>query len=165
MIDDELKEVRVTMGSIERRGAWIVPEHLDVRVMWGSCELDLRDAKLSPGLTTIDVQITMGNVEIIVPPGMNVMLDVHSVAGNVADGEHLQSTLEGDATGEGECEQREHPAPHPRHQPPWQEGRRMLATPHLLFGVPLVPALMPAAMPLATIADLLGHASSVRDNT
>ena len=97
MIDDELKELRVTMGSVERRGAWIVPEHLDVRVMWGSCELDLRDAKLSPGLTTIDVQITMGNVEIIVPPGMNVILDVHSVAGNVAEGEHIQSTLDGDA--------------------------------------------------------------------
>ena len=92
----ELRELRVTMGSIERRGAWIVPEKLDVRVMWGSCELDLRDAKLVPGLTTIDVQITMGNVEIIVPPGMTVNLDVRSVAGNVSEGEQLISSVEGD---------------------------------------------------------------------
>lgn len=99
MTDDALTELRVTMGSIERRGAWIVPEHLDVRVMWGSCELDLRDAKLSPGLTTIDVQITMGNVEIIVPPGMTVNLDVRSVAGNVSEGEQITSTVEGDAHG------------------------------------------------------------------
>ncbi len=90
-------ELRVTMGSIERRGPWTVPPHLDVRVLWGNCELDLRDAKLSPGETTIDVQITMGNVEIIVPPGMTVQLDVETVAGNVAEAEHITSVLEGDA--------------------------------------------------------------------
>ncbi len=89
-------DLRVTMGSIERRGPWIVPPHLDVRVLWGNCELDLRDAKLSPGETTIDVQITMGNVEIIVPPGMTVQLDVQTVAGNVAEAEHITSTVEGD---------------------------------------------------------------------
>ena len=97
MSADPLNELRVMMGSIERRGAWVVPEHLDVRVMWGNVELDLRDAKMSPGVTTIDVQITMGNVEIIVPPGMTVNLDVRSVAGNVSEGEHIQSTVQGDA--------------------------------------------------------------------
>ena len=99
MSADPSTELRVTMGSIERRGAWVVPEHLDVRVMWGNVELDLRDAKMSPGLTTINVHIKMGNVEIIVPPGMTVNLDVHNVAGNVSQGEHILSTLEGDAAG------------------------------------------------------------------
>ncbi len=89
-------DLRVTMGSIERRGPWVVPPHLDVHVPWGSCELDLRDAKLSPGETTIDVHITMGNIEIIVPPGMTVQLDVQTVAGNVAEAEHLTSTVSGD---------------------------------------------------------------------
>jgi signal transduction histidine kinase len=97
MSDEAAKELRVTMGSIERRGGWIVPEHLDVRVMWGNAELDLREARMSPGLTTIDVQVTMGNVEIIVPPGMTVTLDVRIVAGNVSEGEQIQSTVEGDA--------------------------------------------------------------------
>ena len=99
MSADPSTELRVTMGSIERRGAWVVPEHLDVRVMWGNVELDLRDAKMSPGLTTINVHIKMGNVEIVVPPGMTVNLDVHNVAGNVSQGEHILSTLEGDAAG------------------------------------------------------------------
>ena len=99
MSADPSTELRVTMGSIERRGAWVVPEHLDVRVMWGNVELDLRDAKMSPGLTTINVHIKMGNVEIIVPPGMTVNLDVHNVAGNVSQGEHILSTLEGDLVG------------------------------------------------------------------
>lgn len=93
------KELRVTMGSIERRGQWVVPERLDVRVMWGNVELDLRDAKLSPGLTTIDVQISMGNVELLVPPGMEVTLDVVSLAGNVSQEEHLSTTVAGDAGG------------------------------------------------------------------
>ncbi|MBA3458654.1 MAG: HAMP domain-containing protein [Deltaproteobacteria bacterium] len=97
MSDEPAKELRVTMGSIERRGTWSVPEHLDVRVLWGNCELDLRDAKLSPGATTIDVQITMGNFELIVPPGMNVTLDVQTVGGNVAESEHLKDSIAGEA--------------------------------------------------------------------
>lgn len=96
MNEESSRELRVTMGSIERRGAWIVPPRLDVRVLWGNAELDLRDAKLSPGLTTIDVMVKMGNVEILVPPGMSVTLDVQTVAGNVSEGEHVQSTIEGD---------------------------------------------------------------------
>jgi len=96
-VTEEGKSLRVTMGSLERRGVWVVPEHLDVRVMWGNVELDLREAKMSPGETTIDVQITMGNVEIIVPPGMTVDLDVRIVAGNVSEGEKINTTVAGDA--------------------------------------------------------------------
>jgi hypothetical protein len=42
-------DVRVIMGSTERRGAWQVPNHLDVRVWLGSAVLDLTSARLSPG--------------------------------------------------------------------------------------------------------------------
>lgn len=97
MSEESAKELRVTMGSIERRGAWDVPERLDVRVLWGNAELDLRDARMGSGLTTIDVLVKMGNVEIIVPPGMSVNVDVQTVAGNVSDAEHIRSTIDGDA--------------------------------------------------------------------
>lgn len=97
MSDEGSNKLRVTMGSIERRGAWAVPERLDVRVLWGNAELDFRDARMSPGTTTIDIVVKMGNVEIIVPPGMSVTMDVHTVAGNVSEGEHLRSTIEGDS--------------------------------------------------------------------
>src|SRR5882672_9259660 len=49
------KHLRVILGSVERYGAWAVPPHLAARVLWGNLELDLRDAQLAPGVTTIDV--------------------------------------------------------------------------------------------------------------
>ncbi|HVK87471.1 MAG TPA: ATP-binding protein [Kofleriaceae bacterium] len=79
----ESDEIRVTMSSSERRGAWKVPRHLRVRVMWGNAELDLRDAILEPGTTTIEVEVAMGNVELLVPPGMPVELGARAIAGNV----------------------------------------------------------------------------------
>jgi hypothetical protein len=79
------KRLRVVLGSVERVGAWLVPTHLAARVVWGSLVLDLRDAQLGPGVTTIDVHVTMGNVEIVVPPGVAVDVDASSLLGNVED--------------------------------------------------------------------------------
>jgi len=74
--------VHVTMGHVERQGAWVVPAHLHVRVKLGSAELDLREAVMVPGVTTIHVEVKLGNVEIIVPPGFAVEMSVSSHAGN-----------------------------------------------------------------------------------
>ena len=65
-----MTRIRAFMSSVERRGRWTVPERLEVRAFWGHVVLDLRDAELTT--TTIDVGVLMGNVEIIVPPGMAV---------------------------------------------------------------------------------------------
>ena len=81
---DPLK-LRVIMGSCERRGNWTVPPRVEAHVMWGTMELDLRDAEL--GLdTTIDAHVMMGNLEIIVPNDLAIDVTVDSVAGNVEDG-------------------------------------------------------------------------------
>jgi signal transduction histidine kinase len=77
--------IRVVMGSIERRGPWQVPRELPIRVVFGNCELDLRNAVLEEGTTTFDVHVTMGNLEILVPPDLPVELEVESVTGNVTD--------------------------------------------------------------------------------
>jgi hypothetical protein len=79
------KRLRVIFGSVERFGAWIVPQHLAARVLWGNLELDLRDAQLAPGVTTIDLHVTMGNVELLVPRGVAVDLDAGALLGNVED--------------------------------------------------------------------------------
>src|SRR5262245_20428487 len=76
--------LRVTMGSIERRGPWAVPEHLKIRVRMGNCELDLREAELGPE-TTIDVNVSLGNVEVIVPPDLAVEVKVETTGGNVEE--------------------------------------------------------------------------------
>jgi uncharacterized protein DUF1707/cell wall-active antibiotic response 4TMS protein YvqF len=79
------KRMRVVLGSVERTGAWSVPAHLAARVLWGNLVLDLREAMLAPGVTTLDLSVTMGNVEIIVGPNTAVDLDASSWLGNVED--------------------------------------------------------------------------------
>lgn len=79
------KRLRVVLGSVERVGVWAVPQHLAARVLWGNLELDLRDARLAPGVTTIDVHVTMGNVELVVPPGVAVDVDAGALLGHVED--------------------------------------------------------------------------------
>ncbi|HEX4449498.1 MAG TPA: LiaF domain-containing protein [Kofleriaceae bacterium] len=79
----QTKSLRVIMSSVERRGAWIVPKQLTARVFWGNAELDFREASLGAGVTTIDVRVTMGNLEIILPPSLAIDVDVSSFMGNV----------------------------------------------------------------------------------
>lgn len=88
-IDDPLrsrtKRLRVVMSSIERRGRWTVPVTQEVRVLWGHVQLDFRDASFAPGITTIDVRVTMGNLEVILPPNLAVDVDVSSFMGSVEE--------------------------------------------------------------------------------
>src|SRR5262245_13943854 len=70
-----VQRMRVVMGSIERVGRWAVPQNLKARVICGNLELDLREAVLGRGVTTIDINVTMGNVEVNVPPGVAVEVE------------------------------------------------------------------------------------------
>jgi hypothetical protein len=79
------QKLRVIMGSIERTGPWAVPQQLNARVFAGNLELDLRDARMAPGVTTIEVNVTMGNIELIVPPDYQVDVDASSFMGHVED--------------------------------------------------------------------------------
>lgn len=47
--------------------------------------LDFRDASLGSGVTTLDVHVTMGNVELILPPWLAIDVDVSSVFGSVEE--------------------------------------------------------------------------------
>ena len=78
------QRMRVVLGSIERVGPWTVPAQLTARVLWGHVLLDLRAARLAPD-TTIEVDVTMGNLEVIAPPDVRVEVDASSVLGHVED--------------------------------------------------------------------------------
>ncbi len=82
-MNQEHGTLRVSFGNIERSGHWEVPRNLEVRVRMGNAELDLRDAVLAPGTTTIDIGVTMGNVEVIVPKTLPVQVEVDTKMGNV----------------------------------------------------------------------------------
>ena len=95
MIDDDTAEqLSAVFSSVERRGPWSVPRHLDVRVVCGSAELDLRQAVLHPGVTTIDISVSMGSIELIVPPHIGVDVNVSTAMGSVEHGEPLAPLLE-----------------------------------------------------------------------
>lgn len=79
------KKLRALLSNVERKGRWTVPRALTLRVLWGNCELDFRDASLGPGVTEIDVRVLMGNLEVILPPGLAVDIDVSAVLGNVEE--------------------------------------------------------------------------------
>jgi len=76
-------EIRSTLGSVRRTGPWTVPQQLDVHLLWADAELDFREAKLPPGVTTIEVTVTMASLAIVVPPGLPVDVQVVPFAGSV----------------------------------------------------------------------------------
>ena len=88
------KRLRVVLGSVERRGRWVVPRRLDLRVWWGNSELDFRDASIGPGVTTIEVRVVMGNLELLVPPQLAVEVDVSSIMGSVTERHRMPPELD-----------------------------------------------------------------------
>jgi predicted membrane protein len=72
------------MRSCERTGAWVVPSRIEARATLGSIQLDLREAELGPD-TTIDADVLMGSLEILVPHGVDIDVDVELLAGKFND--------------------------------------------------------------------------------
>lgn len=75
--------LRIVMGSTERSMTY-VPEQLAARVLLGNLVLDLRGAQLAP-VTTLEVHVTMGNLEVLVPPGVEVDVRASSFLGNIEE--------------------------------------------------------------------------------
>ena len=95
---DGTQEIRAVFGEVVRRGQWVVPERIDVSVLMGSTVLDLTQAKLQPGLMTIDATVIFGDLNVIVPPG--VRLECHAgtaIFGSFDHKETPRDTLPADA--------------------------------------------------------------------
>lgn len=60
------------MGENKRRGVWKPAKSIKVLAIMSDTDLDFRDALLDPGTTAIDIFCLMADVDIIVPPGVNV---------------------------------------------------------------------------------------------
>ncbi|WP_338898047.1 DUF1707 domain-containing protein [Streptomyces sp. TG1A-60] len=62
------------MSGFERKGRWTVPRRFDCLAFWGGGELDLRDAYFAEREVTINCVAIMGGVNVIVPPGVEVVV-------------------------------------------------------------------------------------------
>jgi hypothetical protein len=74
------------MSECKRQGVWSVPEHHSAFALMGSVLLDLREAQLSAQHTQINASSIMGEVKIIVPAHMHVVLDGTPIMGEFGQG-------------------------------------------------------------------------------
>lgn len=72
------------MSGVERRGAWIVPEHLTVLAMMGGAQLDMREARFAAREVVVTVNAFMGGAEIVVGPHTHVIVEGIGIMGGYA---------------------------------------------------------------------------------
>jgi len=84
-LDDPLQPetILAAFSATERRGEWLPAEEVRVRALWGKVTLDLRRALLAPGVTEFECLAFCGEIEILVPPRLEVELAASSVLGSV----------------------------------------------------------------------------------
>jgi hypothetical protein len=68
-------------GSVKKRGDWEPAEHVRALSLFGELVMDFREARLRPGMTTIEVFAAFGTARIIVPPGLHVECDGSAILG------------------------------------------------------------------------------------
>lgn len=79
-------ELRNTMSSLKRNGRWVVPRTLVVRNRMGSTDLDFTEAEIAHAEVHVEVDVTGGSVELLLPDGASVSTDELEVSiGSVKD--------------------------------------------------------------------------------
>jgi len=56
----------------KKKGRWELPRRMRVLAIFGSATIDLREATVGPGVSVIEAVTIFGNIEVIVPPEINV---------------------------------------------------------------------------------------------
>ncbi|MEI5523702.1 DUF1707 domain-containing protein [Streptomyces brasiliscabiei] len=75
------------LSGFERKGRWTVPARFDCFAFWGGGELDLRDAVFAEREVTINCVAIMGGINVIVPPGVEVVVRGIGIMGGFDHGE------------------------------------------------------------------------------
>lgn len=73
------------MGEVRRKGTWIVPNRLHLFATMGAVRIDLREAQIPAGGVDIDATALMGEVRIILPPGLHADVDGFALMGEFTD--------------------------------------------------------------------------------
>lgn len=91
----EEDQVSAILGTASRTGAWDLPKRLTVNAVAGEVNLDLRAARIGPGVTEIVVNAVLAEVTVTVPPGLRV-----AVEGTAILAEFSQAVGDRDVTGD-----------------------------------------------------------------
>jgi len=79
------KRFLALMGEVRRKGNWTVPSRLHLFAAMGAIRLDLREAQIPAEGVEIDATAMMGEVRIVLPPGLHAEVDGLAVLGEFSD--------------------------------------------------------------------------------
>ena len=71
----DLIRLHYTSGNTERRGPWVVPARMDLKVTSGNITLDFTQAVITRPVLHIDAEVRSGNIKLITKPGIVVDAD------------------------------------------------------------------------------------------
>jgi hypothetical protein len=75
------------MSGFQRKGRWTVPRRFNCFAFWGGGEIDLREADFSAGEVVINCVAIMGGTQVVVPPGIEVVVRGLGIMGGFDHGE------------------------------------------------------------------------------
>ena len=92
----ERRGVFAGFSNIEREGHWKLPRYFRALAVFGNVDLDLTHAQLGP-VTDIELRCFLGNIEVVVPPGVRLECEGDATIGNFEVNSTVASTTSPDA--------------------------------------------------------------------
>lgn len=84
-------ELRGVLGSLERRGEWMVPTRLTLVRRMGSVDLDLTRARFAGPIVVIELDLKFGSLDLRLPDGASASIDdVEVIVGSARDHRIIQ---------------------------------------------------------------------------
>jgi hypothetical protein len=84
--EQEEKRHVAFMATVRKKGTWTPARRNKVLCVMGNTKFDLREALILDGETHFELTVVMGEVELIVPPGLRVECDGFAFMGEFDDG-------------------------------------------------------------------------------
>ncbi|WP_151476533.1 DUF1707 SHOCT-like domain-containing protein [Streptomyces albicerus] len=81
------------MSGFERKGRWTMPRRFNSFAFWGGGVIDLREANFADGEVVVNCVAIMGGIQVIVPPGVEVVVRGIGIMGGF---DHREEGVPGD---------------------------------------------------------------------
>ncbi|RSN46764.1 hypothetical protein DMH12_28590 [Streptomyces sp. WAC 04229] len=81
------------MSGFQRKGRWTVPRRFNSFAFWGGGDIDLREADFADGEIVINCVAIMGGMNVVVPPGVEVIVRGIGIMGGF---DHREEGVPGD---------------------------------------------------------------------